>query len=569
MITGSYAHTMYFRILFMMKRLLLILLGAFLGVNSFAQTCTAQGQNPGTAFPICGLQTFTQSTVPICGDKALLGPCSSEGIADKNPYWYKFTCFKAGTLGFVITPLELSDDYDWQLFDITGHDPGDVYTNKDLFVACNWSGESGKTGASSEGKKLDVCSGPGQDLFSSMPQIKEGHEYLLLISHFTDSQSGYTLDIKGGTSEITDTKPSQLQFVGGGCGTNTVGIKLNKKMSCKSLAADGSDFELFPNVANITGASSPACTGFDMDSVILTLDRVLPGGNYNLTVKEGSDGNTLLDICGTPMVPMSKAFMAQPAVLADFNYNVFAGCKYDTLVVSHDGANDVNYWNWQFDALTFSSLQNTSNIYRTTGDKTIQLIVSNGSCKDTSVVTVSLEPKIIAKFDAPEIVCAKDKAVFTDKSTGNISNWTWNFGEGRTSISQNPAPFNYSPPPGEKVYQVSLKVDGNNGCSDTAYANVTVVSNCSIVVPSAFTPNNDGRNDFLYPSNAFNADNLIFRVYNRFGQLVFETRDWRRKWDGTLNGIPQPSGTYVWSLSYVLKATKANFNLKGTTVLIR
>jgi gliding motility-associated-like protein len=67
------------------------------------------------------------------------------------------------------------------------------------------------------------------------------------------------------------------------------------------------------------------------------------------------------------------------------------------------------------------------------------------------------------------------------------------------------------------------------------------VNNCYIVVPSAFTPNHDGLNDYLYPLNAYKATNLIFRVYNRMGGLVCETQDWTRKCDGTISDIPQPA----------------------------
>lgn len=96
-----------------------------------------------------------------------------------------------------------------------------------------------------------------------------------------------------------------------------------------------------------------------------------------------------------------------------------------------------------------------------------------------------------------------------------------------------------------------------------------VVGNCNILVPTAFTPNSDGKNDYLFPTNAFAADNLVFRVFNRFGQVVFETKDWRRQWDGNVNGQPQNSGTYAWSLSYTLRSTGRQYVFKGTTVLIR
>src|SRR5678816_779851 len=114
----------------MRKRIFIGLCLIVLCINSSsAQTpCDTLGQNPGTAFPVCGTDTFSISSVPICGDKRVPGPCTNVPLTDKNPFWYKFTCFSAGTLGFVITPNTLSDDYDWQLFDVTNRNPNDVYT---------------------------------------------------------------------------------------------------------------------------------------------------------------------------------------------------------------------------------------------------------------------------------------------------------------------------------------------------------------------------------------------------------------------------------------------------------
>ena len=87
-------------------------------------------------------------------------------------------------------------------------------------------------------------------------------------------------------------------------------------------------------------------------------------------------------------------------------------------------------------------------------------------------------------------------------------------------------------------------------------------------MPSAFTPNNDGLNDFLYPLNAYKATNLVFKVFNRWGQLVFATNDWTKKWDGTIGGVPQTTAVYIWMLTYKDENQKQVF-LKGTTTLIR
>jgi gliding motility-associated-like protein len=98
---------------------------------------------------------------------------------------------------------------------------------------------------------------------------------------------------------------------------------------------------------------------------------------------------------------------------------------------------------------------------------------------------------------------------------------------------------------------------------------IKVVNNCYIAVPSAFTPNGDGLNDFLYPLNAYKAKDLNFSVYNRFGQRLFVTTNWTNKWDGTFKGQGVETGTYVWMLTYTNSDTNKKVEQKGTAILIR
>jgi gliding motility-associated-like protein len=107
------------------------------------------------------------------------------------------------------------------------------------------------------------------------------------------------------------------------------------------------------------------------------------------------------------------------------------------------------------------------------------------------------------------------------------------------------------------------------GCYDTTSSTVTKLQSCSIAVPNAFSPNGDGINDFLFPLNAFSATNLKFMVYNRYGQLVFQTQDAAHKWDGKINGAAQPTGAYFWTLQYTDGLTGNKIFLHGTTLLIR
>ncbi len=639
-------------------------------------------KTPSTAFPVCGSSVFSQTIVPYCGGKSVPGPCrSTDDLTDINPFWYKFTCFTAGTLGFLITPHDLNDDYDWQLFDITGHNPNDIYTDPSLFVSCNWSGNTGLTGASAAGRALNNCAGTSYPTFSSMPTLKLNHNYLLLVSHFTKfgpSQKGYQLSFGGGTASITDTIPPALQSLSSSCDATNIYIKINKKMKCSSLAADGSDFTISPAVANIISANS-FCDAFDMDSLVLKLNAPLPPGDYNITIKNGSDGNTLLDNCGnnipvgdslplkiiplapTPMdslVPVkcapqslqlffkknilcssvaadgsdfmltgptsvnvvgavtncnnlgtklisvnlsapivnagnyqiilkkgndgntlidecaqqtpagsSVSFSVKDTVSADFNYSIKRGCQYDTVHFQYPEKNGVNQWFWQMDYNGTSSLQNPVSYFDSFGIKHIILSVSNGFCSDTLDKVMNLDNELKAVFETNNILCPEDSAVFENKSIGNIISYFWNFQNGNTSEDQNPYPQKYPLLLAEHNYLVSLVVQNDLGCFDTAVNNIRVLKSCYIAVPNAFTPNGDGLNDFLYPLNAYKADNLDFKVYNRLGQLVFESHDWTQKWDGTIKGEPQDAGIFVWTLQYDLRDTGKHVFMKGSTVL--
>jgi gliding motility-associated-like protein len=198
----------------------------------------------------------------------------------------------------------------------------------------------------------------------------------------------------------------------------------------------------------------------------------------------------------------------------------------------------------------------------------VQLVVSNGVCSDTYSAPVVLNNKVTVSFDVPESACPEDTVLFKNKSTGQIDNWQWTFGNGNTSTVQNPPAQIYPLTGTETLYTVSLTAS-NTGCQATTTETLKVLSACIIAVPSAFTPNSDGLNDYLYPLNAIKAENLDFKVFNRWGQLIFHSKDWRQKWDGRVNGIMQATGVYIWMLDFTHKDTRQKYSMRGTTTLIR
>ena len=151
----------------------------------------------------------------------------------------------------------------------------------------------------------------------------------------------------------------------------------------------------------------------------------------------------------------------------------------------------------------------------------------------------------------PNVICPEDQLMLSNTSTGLIDTWRWNYTIGTSNV-QLPQPINFPANNIESLYTIKLVATNNAiGCSDSMSKVLKVLDNCFIAVPSAFTPNGDGLNDFLYPNNALKAANLEFKVFNRWGQVVFESRNWQEKWNGKIKGASHSKpGYYVWFLRY-------------------
>ena len=89
-----------------------------------------------------------------------------------------------------------------------------------------------------------------------------------------------------------------------------------------------------------------------------------------------------------------------------------------------------------------------------------------------------------------------------------------------------------------------------------------------IFIPSAFTPNNDGVNDYFLNQGSF-VEEFEFIIYNRWGQRVFNTGDLHEHWDGKFNGKPSPSGVYFYRLKFKGYDDKNITERTGSITLLR
>ena len=115
----------------------------------------------------------------------------------------------------------------------------------------------------------------------------------------------------------------------------------------------------------------------------------------------------------------------------------------------------------------------------------------------------------------------------------------------------------------------TVRVFNEAGCYDSAFVSVKVFkTNPYVFVPSAFTPNQDGLNDVIRPIAVGVREIKYFRIYNRWGQMIFHTTVNQKGWDGKIAGVPQGSNVFVWMVSAIDYAGNPIF-LKGTVTLLR
>jgi gliding motility-associated-like protein len=182
--------------------------------------------------------------------------------------------------------------------------------------------------------------------------------------------------------------------------------------------------------------------------------------------------------------------------------------------------------------------------------------------RDTIVITVL--PRVRAYAGRDTVVVVGQPLQFT--GSGGL-NYLWSPATGLTSTTiYNPIGV-YNGTIDSIRYK--LIVSDIAGCTDSAFIIVRVYKvKPTVFVPTAFTPNGDGKNDKIYPISVGIKKINYFSVYNRWGELVFTTTVDRAGWDGTISGRTQDSGVFVWMVSAVDYTGRAVF-LKGTVALIR
>jgi gliding motility-associated-like protein len=224
---------------------------------------------------------------------------------------------------------------------------------------------------------------------------------------------------------------------------------------------------------------------------------------------------------------------------------------------------------WDFGDNTSSTEANPAHTYTDIGTYTVKLIaIDSTTCNrvDSTQLTVSVNSRPTAAFNDQPIPPEFNKpTIFFNNSTG-ATHFKWIFGDGDELLksSMDTVVHQYRK---TGTFQACLIAFNQFECSDTACLPVETLINPLLDVPNAFTPGRFGQNSII-KVQGFGISSLIFRIYNRWGRMVFESNDQNLGWDGTYKGTPQPMDVYAYTLDATFfDGTKTT--RKGDITLIR
>ncbi|MES2592744.1 MAG: PKD domain-containing protein [Bacteroidota bacterium] len=255
-----------------------------------------------------------------------------------------------------------------------------------------------------------------------------------------------------------------------------------------------------------------------------------------------------------------------PGILL-FDDNSFSGNESDPIFT----------WYWNFGDGTVSSEENPAHYYQQAGTylATLTATTINGCTNNnlTAPISITAQPSPTAVFsiNSSNLDLPYDELVLNNQSTG-ANSYIWNFGDGSTSTLFNPHyAYNLI-----GIFQVQLIAMNQYGCTDTANAEVT--TDADVIFPNAFTPNEDGSSGGFYDMNSM--DNNVFfpyssgvvefklEIFNRWGELIFQSFDIKQGWDGYYLGELSQEGVYIWK-AYVRLNNGKIFSKIGDVTLLK
>lgn len=257
-----------------------------------------------------------------------------------------------------------------------------------------------------------------------------------------------------------------------------------------------------------------------------------------------------------------------PSPMVNFTSDVTSGCAPLSITLTNlSGLNSIDC-QWVFsDGTILSGCNTISTVFENPDLYDVSLTVtSNTGCSSSITFTdyILVEENPIANFSffPKNPTTDDDQIIFTDQSVGSTT-FNWIFNNIETSTVQNPI-FNFIAN-GNSSYEICQYVSSDFGCVDSICQIIMIQEDIIFYVPNAFTPDGDAYNQMFKPVINSGIDPYDYHLilFNRWGEILFESYDFNYGWDGTYKGQLVPTGIYTWRIDFGDKNNDKRYNYNG------
>jgi len=267
---------------------------------------------------------------------------------------------------------------------------------------------------------------------------------------------------------------------------------------------------------------------------------------YTVTVSDG---------CETPPINASVTITVNSVPAFSFSADHLDGCSPVSANFTELGVPAGATCLWTFESGgTNSACSGVTHNFVQPGcwDVALEITTTDGcvsTVTNSDMICVFDYPNVDFEFQ-PQPTTVLDPEIFFYNLTTGATSYIWAFdthGDSILSVEEGPS---YVFPSDSGVYHVCLEAFSNQGCPGNICYDVQILEELLVFVPNAFTPDGKNGNETFYPVlTGVQTTNYRFMVFNRWGQLLFETSEPNVGWNGTYNGILSEQDTYVWKLN--------------------
>jgi len=296
-------------------------------------------------------------------------------------------------------------------------------------------------------------------------------------------------------------------------------------------------------VANVTGGNGSISFNWNFIGSSNTISN-LAAGTYNVTVT---------DDVGCTKTDSATLIANQPVVLdlgIDRNFCV--------------GGNTTLNAPTGFTSYVWSTGETTESIIVDATSNYSVTVTNASGCTGSDAVVLTVFDNPVVTLPADTSIYDNNKILFAPAVDGSKVNATYLW-QPETSLTCNDCEKPVASPDDTITYL--LVFTDANGCVDSASTTINIIKGAKIFMPNVFSPNGDNKNDILLPKS-IGVKSISWKVFNRWGELVFVTNDLNVGWDATFKGDAQPSGVYIYTMSVTFKNNTSN-SYNGSVTLIR